>query len=139
MSDRLLNAIVSRLSPENRAGFLAEIERQEERSRNLEPYLRQIRECPSRAEVAAVLLQLRRAAFFVQWSEVNAAIRERWSASSARWAQVRAAKLDRAAVIAWFCPNCGKDRHPIWNGGEVAGCIVCGAEMVPRKKEEGRP
>lgn len=95
MSERLLRAIVSRLSPENRAGFLAEIQRQEERLAELEPFLRQIREAPTRAQAAAVLVQLRRVAFVVQWSAVNAAIHEKWSAAAVRWCNVRAAKLDR--------------------------------------------
>lgn len=36
-------------------------------------------------------------------------------------------------MIIWFCPNCQQDSHPIFNGKDVAGCITCGAEMIPRK------
>jgi hypothetical protein len=95
MSDRLLKAILSRMSPENRAGFLAEVRRQEERLADLEPFLREIRQAPTRAQAAAVLVQLRRVAFVVQWSAVNDAIQSRWSAHAVRWAHIRAAKLDR--------------------------------------------
>lgn len=96
MSERLLRAIISRLSPENRAGFLAEISRQQERDSATEPYLRQIRAAPTRAQAAAVLFQLRRLVGVpIDWSAVNAAIHERWSASAVRWCAIRAAKLDR--------------------------------------------
>lgn len=95
MSERLLRAIVSRLSSGNRAGFLAEVHRQEEKARNVEPFLRQIREAPTRAQVAAVLAQLRKVPFAVEWSDVNAAIREKWSASGLAWISERASAIER--------------------------------------------
>lgn len=93
MSNRLLS---ERLTPEARAEFLAGIRRREDRLADLQPFLRQIREAPTRAQAAAVLVQLRRVVFVVQWSAVNDAIQSRWSAHAVRWAHIRAAKLDRA-------------------------------------------
>lgn len=111
MSDRLLQAILDRMSPENREEFVAEIRRQEERLAELEPFLAQIREAPTRAQAAAVLVQLRRVAFVVQWSAVNDAIQSRWSARAVRWAHIRAAKLDRAQrgdTAGYYVPHGGR-------------------------------
>ena len=63
------------------------------------PYVRQIRDAPTRAQATAVLVQLRNLPpASVDWSDVDAAIRDRWGAAAVRWCRLRAAKLHREAL-----------------------------------------